>query len=189
MLVFIFNLPLKMPFPKLRLLLADDDKDDCFFFKEALGEIPIFTELAIVHDGEELISYLNDLDHLIPHILFLDLNMPRKNGFESLIEIKRIERIKQLHVIIFSTSIDQKMADLLYKSGAQYYIHKPPAFSQLKRLIHLALTVIQKDLFTESATSSSIHHQDKRDLPVAGIIETFRDIVQPARELFVLSAQ
>ncbi len=131
-----------MSLKHLNLLLADDDKDDRLFFKEALEELPLSTHLATVHDGEQLMQQLTKQTIEIPHVLFLDLNMPRKNGFECLSEIKLNKKLKQLPVIIFSTSLEQKVVDLLYKNGAQYYIRKPAEFSQLKNVIQQALTLI-----------------------------------------------
>jgi CheY-like chemotaxis protein len=73
---------------ELRVLLADDDADDCLFFKEALEELPLSTSLTIVNDGDQLMKWLLKNTSRLPHVLFLDLNMPRKNGFECLTEIR-----------------------------------------------------------------------------------------------------
>lgn len=127
------------------ILLADDDKDDCMFFKEALEELPLQTKFTAVHDGEQLMELLTENSKEIFHILFLDLNMPRKNGFACLTEIKRSEKLKSLPVIIFSTSYDESFADLLYINGAQHYICKPCDFSQLKKVIHQAITLVVKE--------------------------------------------
>ena len=102
----------------LNLLLADDDTDDCIFFKEALKEFPLSTHLTTVHNGEQLMQLLTNETNELPHVLFLDLNMPRKNGFECLSEIKLNKKLKQLPVIIFSTSFEQDDVNLLYKNGA-----------------------------------------------------------------------
>ena len=126
----------------LNLFLADDDKDDCLFFKDALEELPISAELTTVHNGEQLMRLLTERIGELPHVLFLDLNMPRKNGFECLSEIKLDENLKKLPVIIFSTSFEQDVVNLLYKKGGQYYIRKPAEFSQLKKVIHEALILI-----------------------------------------------
>ena len=64
----------------ISILLADDDADDRFFFGKALKELPISTELTTVEDGEKLMSYLLKNSEKLPDVLFLDLNMPRKNG-------------------------------------------------------------------------------------------------------------
>lgn len=129
------------------LLLADDDDDDCIFFKEALDELSLSVVLSTVHDGVELMGYLEAAADNLPDILFLDLNMPRKNGYECLTEIKGIESLKQLPVIIFSTSLDSKNVDLLYDMGATYYIRKPGDFSKLKKVISDALAKASENNF------------------------------------------
>ncbi|MBC8110037.1 MAG: response regulator [Verrucomicrobia bacterium] len=88
----------------LNLLLADDDKDDRFFFEEALEELQVSIHLTTVNDGEQLtqllIQQMTKLPNQLPDVLFLDLNMPRKNGFECLAEIKRTKKLQHLPVII-----------------------------------------------------------------------------------------
>ena len=75
----------------------------------------------------------------LPNVLFLDLNMPRKNGFECLNEIKLNNDLQNLPVIILSTSFNPDTIDELYDSGAQYYIRKPSEFSKLKKVIFDAI--------------------------------------------------
>ncbi len=129
---------------RLHILLADDDRDDCEFFNEALSEIPEPTKLSQVHDGVELMNFLSLPKETPPDILFLDLNMPRKTGYECLLEIKDSERLKDLPVIIFSTSYNPEMAAILYECGANFYIRKPAMFSDLvkvlERTVHRALS-------------------------------------------------
>lgn len=127
---------------ELNILLADDDIDDCIFFKEALDEWPFSTHLTFTHDGEQLMQLLTDETSKLPHVLFLDLNMPRKNGIECLLEIQRNKKLKQLPVIMFSTSFEQEVVNLLYKSGAQHFIRKPSEFSEYKKIIQQTLARI-----------------------------------------------
>ena len=87
----------------VNILLADDDSDDCLFFKDVLDELNLPTLLTTVHNGEQLMEVLLKSTEL-PDILFLDLNMPRKNGFECLSAIKQTKKLNQVPVIIFSTS-------------------------------------------------------------------------------------
>ena len=126
----------------LSILLADDDADDCIFFKEAVEELFVSIQLLTMPDGEQLMQHLNHETNKLPDILFLDLNMPRKNGFECLSEIKLNPNLKQLPVIVFSTSFEQEVVNLLYKNGAQYFIRKPSEFSQFKKIIHQAITTL-----------------------------------------------
>jgi CheY-like chemotaxis protein len=137
---------------KIQILLADDDKDDCFLFREALSELPVATNLVTVHDGEQLMSYLMEHQSKLPNVLFLDLNMPRKNGFECLTEIKHTDVLKDLPVIMFSTSYprdmgyEQDIIKVLYNIGAQDYIRKPEDFNKLKQVIHSMLIKISDGL-------------------------------------------
>ena len=128
------------------LLLADDDIDDCLFFKDALEELPISSTLTIVDDGVELMELLNKKTSMLPHAIFLDLNMPRKTGVECLLEIKKNQKLNQLPIIILSTSFDHAVVNSLYDRGATFYIQKPGEFSKLKKVIHEAITfTFQKD--------------------------------------------
>ena len=130
---------------EIHILLAEDDVDDCLFFKEALAELPITTRLTTVPNGEKLMQWLNETE-LLPDILFLDLNMPRKNGFECLTEIKQNKKLKNLPVIIFSTSFEQEVVNLLYRNGAQFFIRKPSEFAQFKKIIKHTLALIIQNL-------------------------------------------
>jgi CheY-like chemotaxis protein len=127
-----------MNLKQLNILHADDDTDDCLFFKEALDELRLPTHHSSIHDGEQLMQYLTNKTNELSHVLFLDLNMPRKNGSECLSEIKFNKRLKQLTIIIFSTSFEQEVVNQLYKNGAHYYIRKPSDFSQFKKMVQQA---------------------------------------------------
>ena len=127
---------------QLNVLLADDDVDDCIFFREALDELHLSTKLIAVHDGEQLMLLLNDETYHLPDVLFLDINMPRKNGFECLAEIKLSDKLQGLPVIMFSTSFEQEVVNRLYKNGARHFIRKPSEFSQFKKIIHHTLGLI-----------------------------------------------
>ena len=128
----------------VRILLADDDEDDRMFFREALEELPAHTLLTTVNDGDQLIKFLTKESTILPELLFLDLNMPRKTGFECLTEIKCNEKLKSLQVIIYSTSLNHEVVDLLYEKGAHRYIRKPGNFSDLKKVINEAIIDVSK---------------------------------------------
>ena len=130
----------------LTILLADDDRDDRYFFDRALKTLPIRTQLVTVENGENLMDYLVKNSNQLPDILFLDLNMPRKNGSECLIEIKSNDKLKQLPVIIYSTSLHENVADVLYKNGAHYYIRKSN-LPELKKILHHVLKLMTEKKF------------------------------------------
>ena len=135
----------------LNILLADDDADDRSFFENALKEIPIDTRLATVNDGEQLMDYLSKNTEQLPDVLFLDLSMPRKGGFECLTEMKDNITLKDIPVVMFSTSYTQDynyelgMIGVLYKLGVQDYIRKPATIAQLKELILHSLRKVIKE--------------------------------------------
>lgn len=128
--------------PQLNLWLADDDMDDCIFFKEALEELQVKANLTSIFDGVELMHQLYKDGANIPDVIYLDLNMPRKNGFECLSEIKANEQFMQIPIIIFSTSYDADVVSNLHECGANYYMRKPGEFSHLKKIIHKSLLLI-----------------------------------------------
>ncbi|MEO6302480.1 MAG: response regulator [Bacteroidia bacterium] len=126
----------------INILLADDDHDDRYFFAKALKSLPIPTKLVTVDDGEELMNYLTENKAKLPDILFLDINMPRKNGNECLIEIKGNKSINYFPVIMYSTSLKDTVAEMLFQNGAHYYLRKGD-FSDLVKHLQLVLTMLQ----------------------------------------------
>ena len=123
------------------ILLAEDDEDDRLFFKEAIAELKINSNLTIVNDGVQLMDYLTKDDVVLPHLLFLDINMPRKNGMKALQEIRHNEKLKDLSVAMYSTSSAQKDIENALSNGANIYINKPSDFELLKKIITKAVSV------------------------------------------------
>jgi CheY-like chemotaxis protein len=140
----------------LNLLLADDDLDDCDFFQDALSDLPIATTLTTVHNGVQLMRLLTQNDFELPHALYIDINMPGKNGFDCLKEIKLNKRLAQLPIIIFSTSSDNALVELLHAGGASYYIRKPAEFSNLKKVILKSLHLISGEKIPHSSKEEFI---------------------------------
>lgn len=110
--------------PTLNILLADDDYDDRFFFEKALKNIAMPISFKTVPDGERLMEYLAKNVKQLPDILFLDINMPKKTGPECLVEIKANKKLCDIPVIMYSTSLQDAVADKLYTAGAHYYMQK-----------------------------------------------------------------
>jgi len=125
----------------MHILLADDDEDDCLFFKEAFEDIKIKTNLRIVNDGVELMNYLTRTGIKLPHILFLDLNMPRKSGLDCLVEIKSMKHLRDIPIAIYSTSASEADIEDTFVKGANIYIKKPGDFGALKKTLEQIVTI------------------------------------------------
>jgi CheY-like chemotaxis protein len=125
----------------IHILLADDDEDDRTFFKEAFEEIKIETKVTLVNDGVELMNHLKRNGHKKPHILFLDLNMPRKNGMECLLEIRNSRNLKDIPIAIYSTSSAEEDIEETFVKGANVYIRKPNDFTELKKILEEVITI------------------------------------------------
>ncbi len=130
--------------PHINILLADDDKDDRFLFEKALKDIAVAFQLTTVSDGERLMDHLLNRSVSLPDVIFIDLNMPRKNGSECLVIIKQNEKLKHIPVIIYSTSLHDVIAELLYQNGAHYYLQKCD-FPDLKKSLPVIFTLLNQD--------------------------------------------
>jgi CheY-like chemotaxis protein len=119
----------------MHILVADDDVDDLDFFRFALEKLSTNVKLTTVEDGEDLIKWLHQNQRTLPNLLFLDLNMPRKNGYDCLVEIKQNPFFQSLPIIILSTTVNPVEMDNLYKNGALYYVKKPNSLKELTNLL------------------------------------------------------
>jgi CheY-like chemotaxis protein len=118
-----------------KILLADDDEDDRMIFTDAFKEVKIKTKVDVVKDGLELMDFLKKPENDLPDVLFLDLNMPCKSGIECLAEIKSDERLKDMAIVIYSTSASEKDIEETFVKGANVYMQKPSDFGVLKKLL------------------------------------------------------
>lgn len=128
-----------MPEP-IKVILADDDEDDRLFFEDAFNELKMNTKVQMYHDGVQLMDYINSEVARMPHILFLDLNMPRKNGIECLKEIRSNSDFKNITIAIYSTSSSEADIENTFALGANIYIKKPDNFNELKKVLTEVLT-------------------------------------------------
>ncbi|MDH3445310.1 MAG: response regulator [Deltaproteobacteria bacterium] len=123
----------------LEILLVDDNEDDITIFREALRKNPFVDLVGTAQDGEEAMAYLrHDAGYenaRVPDLILLDINMPRKNGFEVLKEIKEEPKFKYLPVIMFTTSEREEDIVRSYGAGACSFISKPVDFTDLEKLI------------------------------------------------------
>lgn len=125
----------------IHIILADDDEDDRMFFTDAFEELKINTKVQTFINGLELMVYLNDEAAVLPQVLFLDLNMPLKNGIDCLLEIKQNDRFKDIAIAIYSTSSSEEHIEETFVNGANIYIKKPNDFAQLKKVLSEVVTL------------------------------------------------
>lgn len=121
----------------ITILMADDDPDDRVLTKDALEENRLANDLHFVEDGEELMDYLyqrgkyDDTNSPRPGLILLDLNMPKKDGREALAEIKADPKLKQIPVIVLTTSKAEEDILKTYDLGVSSFITKPVTFEDL----------------------------------------------------------
>jgi CheY-like chemotaxis protein len=125
----------------IHIILADDDEDDRLLFTDAFDELKINTKVNTFNDGVELMDYLNSPNAILPNVLFLDLNMPKKNGIECLYEIKSNDRFSDIAIAIFSTSSSEEHIEETFVQGANIYIKKPSDFTTLKKVLGDVVTI------------------------------------------------
>ena len=125
----------------IHIILADDDEDDRMFFIEAFDELKIGTKVQTFKDGVYLMDYLNSDDCILPQVLFLDLNMPRKSGLECLNEIKANPNFNDVAIAIYSTSASEEDIENTFIQGANIYIKKPSSFNILKKILSEVVTI------------------------------------------------
>lgn len=123
----------------LHIILADDDESDRLLFTEAFLELKIKTIVRTVNNGVQLMDLLNTEYIRLPNLLFLDLNMPRKNGLECLKEIRSSKKLKDISVAIYSTSANEKDIEETFLNGANVYITKPNNYTMLKKVLERAV--------------------------------------------------
>lgn len=126
----------------VHILVADDDPDDCMLTEEAFRTSRLLNTLQFVHDGEQLMSYLqrkvpydDPARYPMPGLILLDLNMPLKDGREALAEIKADERLRAIPVLVLTTSSAEEDIIRSYLDGVNSFITKPVTFTGLQEVI------------------------------------------------------
>ena len=130
-----------------KVVLADDDEDDRMFFTDAIHNVAPGTNLVTVNNGEDLIRYLKDQGRALPDLIFMDINMPYKNGLECLREIKSSELFRHLPILIYSTSVNKDHVEVSYTHGACLYIQKPANYTDITRILKNVLDLAPSEWF------------------------------------------
>ncbi|MCD9015169.1 response regulator [Parachryseolinea silvisoli] len=120
------------------VLLADDDDDDFLFFTLAVADTQIAVALTRVEDGEML---MKALEENIPDVLFLDLHMPCKNGWQCLREIRSNRRYDNLPIITYTSFDDLKNIDYCFREGANLYSVKATNLASLTEILKRVLSI------------------------------------------------
>jgi CheY-like chemotaxis protein len=122
----------------ITILVADDDADDRLMIKDALRENCLANDLQFVEDGEQLLDYLRRQGNYAdpkssprPGLILLDLNMPRKDGREALREIKGDPELRDVPIVVLTTSKAQEDIYRTYNLGVNSFITKPVTFESL----------------------------------------------------------
>lgn len=116
-------------------LLIDDDIDDRDFFIEAVMDIDPSAECLVANDGKEALDKLRNEINPLPDVILLDMNMPGMDGKTCLAELKKDHRLKDIPVIMFTTSDSQNDIDVTRELGAAYFLTKPSDFQKLRKEI------------------------------------------------------
>lgn len=125
----------------MTILIADDDTDDRLFIDKAFRQSGYTQNIQFVEDGEELMEYLrqngryNEKTAPWPNLLILDLNMPRKNGFQALSEIKDDPKLRRLPVVVMTTSSADEDVLKTYNLGVNSFVTKPFNFNRLVEMV------------------------------------------------------
>lgn len=119
--------------PELNVLLVDDDSEESYLFNEALEHAHLDIHLSRANDGNDLMAYL--LNKPTPDMVFMDINMPYKDGLEALTEIRSIPKFKDLPLIIYSTTKNEDSINACYKKGANLFVIKPNDFDEMVQVV------------------------------------------------------
>ncbi len=127
----------------VNILLAEDDPDDVEFVRRAFAKVWSDCRLHVVENGEQALAFLNRAGEFakspVPDLILLDLNMPRKNGYEVLLEVKESESLRHIPVVVLTTSSDRDSIMKAYQLHANSFITKPVSAEQLERIVELVI--------------------------------------------------
>jgi len=140
---------------KKKLLLVDDDSDDTELFSEAVSEIDSSVLFHCASDGNEILEKLSEKRIDTPDLIFLDINMPEMSGWQFLERVKGNQRLKDIPVIIYTTSSTR--SDLMHArtSGALCFVTKPANYGRLKKILEIVISYMKKDAL--SGVCDAVH--------------------------------
>lgn len=150
--------------PPLDILVVDDNEDDVLLLQESLCDLPAVNLVHAVHDGEEALTFLRREGRYAqacrPGLVLLDINMPKKNGFEVLAEMKNDPSLRMIPVVMLTTSSRDSDITTAYGGGACSFVTKPVDFDRLKLIAeHFVCywtTVVQVPRFVQSEQGATV---------------------------------
>lgn len=122
-------------------MIIDDDEDDRILFAEALAEVDGSYALMTAVNGEQALELLQKLETTLPDFVFLDLNMPRMNGWQCLSHLRKMAKLKDVPIIIYTTSQADEHVQKAKDNRATYFLTKPPKFKDLVHAIFYVLNM------------------------------------------------
>jgi len=122
------------------IFYADDDADDLEFFRDVTDTFGDRIHLYTHSHGDQLLTAVRNPPP-VPQLIFLDINMPGKSGFEVLQELKKSEKYKNIPVVMFSTSNSPENVSKSMQLGANFYVTKPDSIAKLKQSIEYTLNI------------------------------------------------
>lgn len=128
----------------INVFLADDDADDREFFAFACDEIDAVINLKHFENGQLLIEGLENNSPL-PDAIFLDINMPKMDGFQCLSTMRKSDKFKDLCIIMYSTSNTRTEVNRSHALGANGFVQKPSTFAELKSILENVFATDWKD--------------------------------------------
>lgn len=123
------------------IILTDDDEDDRDFFRAAVESTNPDVNLLTFNDGVSLTEYMFSNPKADPQMIFLDINMPRMNGFECLTALRQRYNPDELPIVMYTTSENELDLQEATRLGANLYVRKPTDFNRLKTIVHNVLSI------------------------------------------------
>jgi CheY-like chemotaxis protein len=141
-------------------LLVDDDRDDTELFTEAIEAVDASVRFYCATDGREALDKLSAKVIVAPDLIFLDINMPEMNGWQLLNRLKHDQDLKDIPVIMYSTSSQIKDRKDASASGALCFFTKPNSFVHLKKILEVVVSCMQQDAL--DVLCDSVHKLNSR---------------------------
>ncbi len=144
-----------MTFYPIKVLMVEDDPGDVELMREALKDAKLSVQVDVVEDGVLAMEYLNARSKAdLPDVIFLDLNLPRKDGRQVLSDVKKSEKLREIPIVVLTTSKADEDIHMSYGLGANCYITKPVDFEQFEKVVRSIgefwFTVVRLPLYKAS---------------------------------------